>query len=274
MSSSVQRRDFSDFINRIDYCSRKDSVELMTEDFLTEIYKDLPKLGPGSPETTRRVYSTLRLPSEPTILDVGCGTGMTSIELARISHGRIFSLDINQAYLDILAERAVQQGVAERIQTVRGDMRSMDFEKGFFDAIWAESVIFSLGFETALKKWRRFLKSGGYLVVSLLVRLDNAAPAEAKGYWEEVYPSVMTQEEIQQAIERQRYRLVEKLKIPDSDAWKNCYRPLAKRVAVLRERYPCNNEMKAILDMNQREIDIFRKYGYEHYGFLIYTMQA
>jgi len=274
MSSSVQRGDFSDFINRIDYCSAKDSVELMTEDFLTEIYKDLPKLGPGSPETARRVYAALELPKRPVILDVGCGTGMTSIELARISGGRVFALDINQTFLDILKERATEQSLAERIETIRKDLRSMDFEEDSFDLIWAESVVFAVGFETALKEWRRFLKPGGYLVISLLVRLDDNAPIEAKDYWEHVYPSVMTQDEVQDAILKAGYRLLGTLRIPDSDSWENCYGPLEEILGELRNEYANDKQKRAVLDMNQREIDIFRKYGSEHYGFLVYSMQA
>ena len=92
--------------------SRDRLAVTMSIDFLIELYKDLPKMGAGSPETIRRVYSILELPNNPIILDVGCGTGMTSIELAKISKGKVVAIDLIQNYLNILRERAEKQGVS------------------------------------------------------------------------------------------------------------------------------------------------------------------
>ena len=45
---------------------------------LYEVFNaDLPRLGPGDNRSTKKAFSYLTdLPSNPSFLDVGCGTGM------------------------------------------------------------------------------------------------------------------------------------------------------------------------------------------------------
>ncbi len=222
----------------------------MDDAFLTELYKSIPKLGTGSTRIIRQVFSRLKLQPKPSILDVGCGTGMTSIELARISDGAILSLDINQTYLDILEENARTQDVSDRIRTIKQDMLTMKFEEGALDVIWAENVIFVIGVERALKTWRPFLKPDGYLVFSVIVKMKDIVPDEARDYWERVYPGVRSQIEIENMIEMQNYVLIDYLPIPTSDTMEYCYIPLEKRIKELRAIHGGNREFLAFLDLN------------------------
>lgn len=214
----------------------------MDDSFLTELYKDIPKLGTGSPRIIRQVFERLQLPLAPTILDVGCATGMSSIELARISEGSILALDINQTYLDILKEKAKAQNVSDRIRTTRQNMFSMEFEEGAFNVIWAENVIFRIGIKGALKSWRRFLKKRGYIVLSTIVRLKDDVPDEARDYWESSYPGVTTHAKIEKVIEKQGYRLVDSILIPTAESMEYCYQPLEKRIKELRKIHGPNEE--------------------------------
>jgi hypothetical protein len=51
-----------------------------------EIYEHLPRGGPGDAASTRKAYAlTKGLPGHPKILDVGCGPGRQTMDLARIS---------------------------------------------------------------------------------------------------------------------------------------------------------------------------------------------
>jgi cyclopropane fatty-acyl-phospholipid synthase-like methyltransferase len=44
------------------------------------------------------------LPENPRLLDIGCGPGMQTIELAKISNAKITALDFYQPFLDELAK--------------------------------------------------------------------------------------------------------------------------------------------------------------------------
>jgi ubiquinone/menaquinone biosynthesis C-methylase UbiE len=68
-----------------------------------ELTAGLPRQGPGSNEATRQALAMTRdLPPRPHILDVGCGAGMQTLELARATGGKIVAVDLQQRRLDEL----------------------------------------------------------------------------------------------------------------------------------------------------------------------------
>ncbi len=126
-----------------------------------ELTEGLSRQGPGSPETTLHALDLARgLPPRPQILDVGCGPGLQTIELARATGGRIVAVDIRQRFLDELTERASAAGVIPQVTTVKTSMLDMDFADASFDLIWSEGAIYIAGFAAGLGAWRRFLKPG------------------------------------------------------------------------------------------------------------------
>ena len=61
-------------------------------EYLYELCEALPRSGPGDNESTRRAFNSIpRLKKNPFILDIGCGQGMQTIELAKISDGKIIA---------------------------------------------------------------------------------------------------------------------------------------------------------------------------------------
>ncbi len=101
----------------------------------------------------------------PRILDIGCGSGVPTLELARLSRGEIVGLDIDRDLLDELARKVGEAGLTDRVSTVRASLTDMPFPAGSFDIIWAEGSIAVLGFKRGLVEWGRFLRPGGFLAV-------------------------------------------------------------------------------------------------------------
>lgn len=58
------------------------------------------------------------------ILDLGCGTGKQSVEIAKRAGegGSVLSMDVSQESLSVLEERARREGIEARIRTVRGNL--------------------------------------------------------------------------------------------------------------------------------------------------------
>jgi ubiquinone/menaquinone biosynthesis C-methylase UbiE len=139
----------------------------MTGDIFFEIHQNLPREGPGRNEYTRKAFEMLPKSDNPHILDIGCGTGGPTLELARLSKGEVLGVDIHQPYLDELARKAERAGLSDHVKAMKCSMSKMDFPDESFDIIWAEGSIFIIGFERGLKDWRRFLKPNGYLVPGL-----------------------------------------------------------------------------------------------------------
>ena len=57
-------------------------------------------------------------------------------------------------------------GLQGQIVTKQASMDNLPFEAGSFDIIWAEGCAFIIGIGSALKYWKKFLRAGGYLVLS------------------------------------------------------------------------------------------------------------
>jgi tRNA G46 methylase TrmB len=55
-----------------------------TSKIFFEVHNDLPREGPGDNKSTRKAYLTLPVILEkPRVLDIGCGPGMQTVELAK-----------------------------------------------------------------------------------------------------------------------------------------------------------------------------------------------
>jgi len=70
-----------------------------------------------------------------TVLDVGAGTGVVALEVARrvAPSGRVVGLDPSRALLDIAASAARECGPANIVETPVGDARRLPDAAGHFD---------------------------------------------------------------------------------------------------------------------------------------------
>ena len=152
-------------------------------DYFVELYGSLPRGGPGDNALTRKAFEMMDgLPGEPRILDIGCGPGMQTIELLRISGGTVVALDLLPEMITRVRKAAEDVGLADRLETVQADMNEMAFEPSSFDVIWSEGAIYFLGFEKGLAKVKGFVKSGGYVGVSEAVWLKADPPRSASSH--------------------------------------------------------------------------------------------
>jgi len=99
------------------------------------------------------------------LLIIGCGSGVPTMELAKLSDGEIIGIDIDQELLDILSKKIEEEGLTNRVKAVKCSLLDIKFPDNSFDVIWAEGSITSLGVEKSLKKWNRLIKPEGFLVV-------------------------------------------------------------------------------------------------------------
>ena len=122
-------------------------------EYFLQIYGALPRAGPGSNELTRRAFEMMsHVPESPRILDVGCGPGMQTVELLKITTGTVVALDLLPDMITRVKANAESAGVSDRLVTLEQDMKEMAFPESSFDVIWSEGAIYFLGFEAGLKK--------------------------------------------------------------------------------------------------------------------------
>ncbi len=113
---------------------------------------------------TRMAFQSIPTMNHPRILDIGCGTGIPTLELAKLTDGEIIALDIDESALKRLDERITEAGLSHRIKIKHGSLHNLEFSPESFDIIWAEGVTGFIPLKRALKEWRQLLKLGGFLV--------------------------------------------------------------------------------------------------------------
>jgi len=242
-------------------------------ELIYEIFSQVPQQGPGDRDSTRRAWTALKdLPSSPHILDIGCGAGRQTIDLAQLTIGTITALDNYQPFLDTLAQKARQETLKARIETVQSSMMSLPFPKETFDLIWSEGAIYIIGFEKGLTQWRDFLKPGGFLAVTEVTWLRTDPPDDLARFWVEEYPAMKTQEENLEVARSLGYRAVDWFVLPELAWWDSFYTPLRKILDTLRPDYQSEAEAIQFFDMLQSEIDMFRKY-HDWYGYVFYVLR-
>ncbi|UCC39807.1 MAG: methyltransferase domain-containing protein [Candidatus Aminicenantes bacterium] len=244
----------------------------MTADIFFEIHQDLPREGPGRNKYTRKAFHILPKLDKPRILDVGCGTGGPTLELARLSQGEVVGVDIHQPYLDKFSRKIEQAGLSDRVKAMNSSMFKMNFLDESFDIIWAEGSIFIIGFERGLKEWRRFIKPNKFLVVHEMAWLQPDPPQEIDDYWKKLYAGIMTVPENLEVVSGCGYSLIGHFTLPEDAWWLEYYGPLEKRIQKLRIKYTDNPKALAVLDEEQLEIEMFKKYS-KWYGSVFFIMQ-
>lgn len=244
----------------------------MPKDIFFEIHKDLPREGPGRDEYTRRAFQMLPQLDRPRILDIGCGPGGPTMELARLSKGHVIGLDIHQPYLDKLKGNIKEAGFPDRMEAIHGSMFEMDFPQENFDIIWAEGAIWIIGFERGLREWRSFIKAKGFLVVHEMTWLQPGPPKEILDYWRKTYSGIKTILETLRVIPRCGYRVIGHFPLPEDAWWEEYYCPLEERIRKLRKKYKEDPKALSLIEKEQQEIDFYRKYS-KWYGSVFFIMQ-
>ncbi|MBN1206069.1 MAG: methyltransferase domain-containing protein [Myxococcaceae bacterium] len=244
----------------------------MQVDLFFEIHQGLTFEAPGSDEATLEALSHVpALPSHPRILDVGCGPGRQTLLLARKTGGHITAVDTHQSFLDVLLEKARDQGLSGSITALNRSMIALDFEPESFELIWSEGAAYIMGFENALRSWRRFLKPGGSLALTECVWLTDRPAPEVRDFWQSGYPAMTSVGANLALIRTSGYEVIHHFTLPES-AWWNYYTPMRRRIEALRAQYAGDAEAARVLDGEEAEIQLFERYAGQ-YGYEFFVMR-
>ncbi|MFM9371249.1 GNAT family N-acetyltransferase [Streptomyces sp. Da 82-17] len=232
------------------------------------LHHGLTRQGPGSDATTRRLLSlTGPLPERPRVLDLGCGPGRAALLLAAEAGAEVTAVDLHQPFLDELDAAAAERGLADRITTVRADMGELPFPDGAFDLVWAESSAYSIGFDTALRSWRRLLAPGGALVLTECEWTTPEPSREARAFWDRHY-ALRAGPANRWAAAAAGYDLLGTYEQPESD-WAEYYGPLAERADAADPQAP---GMPEALAATREELRMRAEHGAE-YGYTGYVLR-
>jgi len=187
---------------------------------------------------TRKAF--LRLPHQerPQILDIGCGSGIPTIELAKLSNGAVTGIDIDQSCIDEFNRKIKEENLASRVEAIKLSLFEMKFPDETFDIVWSEGVIKPIGFEASLKAWRRLLKNGGYLVI---------------------HYQVSRVADVLSRIQQHGYKLVDTLSLAEDAWWTEFYKPIEEKMDTLLHKYGNSSDALKLLKQYKSEMDMVKK---------------
>jgi SAM-dependent methyltransferase len=238
-------------------------------ELLIDLHRGNDRQGPGSDEETEMALALARIGHRGPlkIADIGCGTGASTLVLARLLDAEIVAVDFLQDFLDVLDERAEREGLSGKITTLCCEMDNLPFEPEAFDVIWSEGAIYNMGFEKGIAEWRRHLKPDGLLVASEISWLTHTRPAEIQQHWDGEYPEIDTPSAKIGQMEANGYSPIGYFALPEHCWTDNYYGPLQADFGAFLERHGHSEAAQAIVEAERREIELYSKYkAYYSYG--------
>ena len=234
-----------------------------------DIHSDLPREGPGSRATTAKALSLCGpLPQDARVLDIGCGPGQQTMDLADLLPGAtITAIDNHPPFVDEANRRAKTLGINERVKAEVGDMTALDVQPASLDLIWCEGAAYFMGVEAALKAWKLLLKPGGRLALSEAVWLKADPPADLREVWDNEYPDMRDIPACRDLVATCGYRLLGDFVLPNNTWWDDYYTPKLARIDMLRSKYAGDDAALAMLDETVEETVMHRTYG-DYYGYV------
>ena len=202
------------------------------------VLEEVEQVRAGFLKYTREAFLKLPRLENPRILDVGCGSGVPTVELAKLSGGEVTGIDIDQSCIDDFNRKIREEHLSDRVEAFNISLAEMKFPDETFDIVWSEGVVGNIGFETSLKEWRRLLKRDGYLVIHYQVsRVADVLPR----------------------IPQLGYSLAGTMPLPEDAWWTEFYKPIEEKMETLLHRYRDNLDALKLLKQYKTEMEMVKK---------------
>lgn len=103
----------------------------------------------------------LQVDGEVNMLDIGAGTGYFSIPAAALTTGTVYALDTEPAMLQMMRERAQEQGLSN-VKVMEGFVEELPFQEGTMDRVIASLILHITDqLEESVRQIARVMRPGG-----------------------------------------------------------------------------------------------------------------
>lgn len=246
------------------------SIHAFDINLICEYFSNVERQGPGSPEVTLKALSFIdNLTNKSRIADIGCGTGGQTMVLAQHAPGHITGIDLFPKFIDMFNTNAEKLHLQDNVKGIVGSMDNLPFRQGSLDLIWSEGAIYNIGFERGLNEWRKFLKTGSYIVVSEASWFTGERPAEIEEFWMGAYPEIDTIPNKVAQLQKAGYIPVATFILPENCWTDHFYVPQVATQEFFLKKYAGNKTAEELIAYQRYEAQLYHKYK-EYYGYVFY----
>lgn len=118
---------------------------------------------PGGFPLTKEILENEELDKNSKVLDVGCGTGLTSAYISKTFSSKVIGLDNHPVMIQKAKERIKRSLL--NVEIINGNAEHLPFSDCTFDFVIVESVtIFTSSIKKSIQEFERVLKPNGVLI--------------------------------------------------------------------------------------------------------------
>jgi arsenite methyltransferase len=137
----------------------------------------------GGAGSTDELLALCSIDGSKTVLDVGCGVGVTPCYIAKRYGCRVVGVDVLEGMVDQAIERARREGLEDVTEFRVADAQDLPFEDETFDIVMTESAtVFPADKQQAMSEYARVTKPAGYVGLNETTWLKTPVPPELAVY--------------------------------------------------------------------------------------------
>lgn len=119
----------------------------------------------GLSKYTIKAFSYIPKIDSPLILDMGCGSGLSSLALIEICNCNIYAVDSDDSCLIRFKKKVNELNYTDKIKIINSSVFDTNIFNNKFDIVLAEGLLNVIGFEKGLPILINHLKQNGYLLI-------------------------------------------------------------------------------------------------------------
>lgn len=115
-----------------------------------------------------RLFNGFQVPENPTVLDLGCGTGIAILVLFNVTEGKgnFYGIDLSDRMINV-ARANVERLGHHNVKFSKGDAEELDFPKSTFDLVYSNQMFHWItDKEKMLREVFRVLKPNGQVALA------------------------------------------------------------------------------------------------------------
>lgn len=186
----------------------------------------------------RRAFKHIPQIENMNILDIGCGTGVSVLEIAKITDGRITAVDLDKNSLEILGNKIQGTQYKERISIIHSPVETVILPEKSFYIILAEGLFNTIGFKNGLSISSRFLMDNGYFIIH-----DELKDIEMK----------------LQFFKKNNFRLITSFILDEKIWWEKYCGCMEKQIEIIKKTKPLNTDLDKMFKQKISEIKMYKE---------------